>query len=275
MAVNAALHTAKAPNHVPITTIRKNISSNLILSAAANTSAQDLSHHLDAIKQAAQTVHRSLQPPRLNEKWYKLAVHGIPTEQFPDTEDGMHLLQGEIERSNYPTMLAQLPCYMSRPEKRVGKAASSVVIVVLSQEELSALRRNRVRVLYEPRKVTEYFSARKSDQWRRCQKLGHHHTACKTESSPVCGFCAQNHPTEKHHCPRCPDCHGKSCSHTEYKCANCAAAGHPDTAYAASASRCPIKTQALREAWKTTKPTHTTSITPNTNDADTTMTTHA
>jgi hypothetical protein len=202
-------------------------------------------------------------------------VHGIPTDQFPDTEDGMRLLQGEIERSKYPTILAQLPRYMSHPEKRVGKATSSVVIAVRSQEELSPLRRNRVRVLYEPRKVTEYFSARKTDQCHRWQKLGHHHTACKTESGPVCGFCAQNHPTENHQCPHCPDRRGKSCSQTEYKCANCAATGHPDTAHSASTSRCPIKTQALREAWQTTKPTHTASITPNTDDADTTMTTHA
>jgi hypothetical protein len=80
IAVNAALRIAKAPNHVTITTIGKNISGNLILTAAMNTSTQDLSHHLGAIKQAAQTIHRSLQPPRLNEKWYKLAMHGIPTD---------------------------------------------------------------------------------------------------------------------------------------------------------------------------------------------------
>jgi hypothetical protein len=248
MAVNAALRAAKAPNHITMTTIHKNISGNLILTAAANTSTQDLSHHLGATKQAAQTIHHSLQPPHLNKRWYKLAVHSIPTDQLPDTEDRMCLLWGEIERSNYPTILAQLPRYMSHPEKGVGKAASSVVIMVRTQEELSALRRNRVRVLYEPRKVTEYFSAWKTDQCHRCQKLGHHHAACKTESGPVCGFCAQNHPTENHQCPHWLDHCSKSCSHTEYKCANCAAAGYPDIAHTASTIRCPIKTQALREA---------------------------
>jgi uncharacterized paraquat-inducible protein A len=80
---------------------------------------------------------------------------------------------------------------------------SSVIIAVQSLQELSGLRRNRVWVLYEPREVTEYFSAQKAQQCHRCQKLGHHHAACKTDSGPVCRFCIQNHPTENHQCPRC------------------------------------------------------------------------
>jgi hypothetical protein len=40
----------------------------------------------------------------------------------------------------------------------------------------------------------------------------------------------------------------------KYKCANCAAAGHTDTQHAAYNTRCPIKVNAVREAWQKTRP---------------------
>jgi hypothetical protein len=156
MAVNAALCSAKVPSHIAVATIRKNISGNLILTMSARTSASELTQHLDTINQAAQSVHMSLEPPRLNEKWYKLVVHGIPTDRYADTEDGMCLLKEEIERSNKYVTLAQLPRYMSHPDMHLNKAASSVVITVRIPEELAALKRNKVTVLLEPRRVTEF-----------------------------------------------------------------------------------------------------------------------
>jgi hypothetical protein len=190
MAVNAALCKAKALTNVAIVTVQKNMSSNLMLKPSLHTSAQELLPHLDLIHEAARMVNPSLLPPCLNEKWYKLAVHGIPTDHYPDTEEGMQRLQEDIEQSNRPITLAQPPCYMSHPDKRTGKTASSVVIAVQTQEELNKLKRNKVTVLFEPRKVTDYFTARSIDQCRRCQQLGHHQATCRNNSGPICGFCA-------------------------------------------------------------------------------------
>jgi hypothetical protein len=52
-------------------------------------------------------VNPSLLPPYLNEKWYKLAVHSIPTDYYPDTKEGMQYLQEDIEQSNGPLTLAR------------------------------------------------------------------------------------------------------------------------------------------------------------------------
>jgi hypothetical protein len=166
MAINSAFCKAKAPTNVAIVNVRKNISVNLMLKPSPHTSAQELLPHLDLIHEAAHTVNPSLLPPRLNEKWYKLAVHSIPTDHYPDTKEGMQRLQEDIEQSNGPLTLAQPPSYMSYPDKHAGKIASSVVIAVQTQEELNNRKQNKVTVLFEPRKVTDYFTAHSIDECR-------------------------------------------------------------------------------------------------------------
>ncbi|CCX11213.1 Protein of unknown function [Pyronema omphalodes CBS 100304] len=83
MVVNTTLREAKAPATLSITTVRKNIAGNLLLTPATHTLAADITAHLPTIKDAAMKVHPTLQPPRLNEKWHRLAVHGIPLELHP------------------------------------------------------------------------------------------------------------------------------------------------------------------------------------------------
>jgi uncharacterized membrane protein YgaE (UPF0421/DUF939 family) len=180
MAVNATLHSAEVLTHVAMATIWKNISRNLILTTSTNTSTSELTQYIEIIKQSAQSVYTSLKPPCLNKKWYKLAVHGILTDRYADTNNRMRLLQEEIKRSNDHITLAQLPQYMSHPDKHANKAASSMVITVCTLEELATLKCNKVMVLFESRRVTEYYSACKTDQYRRCQQLGYHHATCKS-----------------------------------------------------------------------------------------------
>jgi diphthamide synthase subunit DPH2 len=93
-------------------------------------------------------VNPSLLPLCLNEKWYKLAVYSIPTDHYPDTEEGMQYLQEDIEQSNRPITLTQPPRYISHLDKHAGKTASSIVITVRMQEELNKLKWNKVTVLF-------------------------------------------------------------------------------------------------------------------------------
>jgi hypothetical protein len=75
-------------------------------------------------------------------------VHGIPTDVFPNTMEGMVLLQQEIER-HYPIQLAQPPQYISHPDKREGKAASSIMIALKSMDDYQALKYSKIVMLYE------------------------------------------------------------------------------------------------------------------------------
>jgi hypothetical protein len=168
MAVNATLRKAKAPDMLSITTVRKNIAGNLLLTPAAHTLATDITAYLPIIKEAAMRVHPTLQPPRVNEKWHKLAVHGISLDYFPNNEEGMTKLQRQIE-TDHSVSLAQLPRYLTHPDKREGKAASSVMIALRTPTDYNTLKRHKIVILFEHKKVTEYFTARSTDQYHRCQ----------------------------------------------------------------------------------------------------------
>jgi hypothetical protein len=81
--------------------VRQNMTGNLLLSPAPNSSIQELLQYADTISAAISSVNLSLQPPRPVEKWHKRAVHGVPTELYPDTEEGLRMLQADIEQQNY------------------------------------------------------------------------------------------------------------------------------------------------------------------------------
>jgi hypothetical protein len=132
--VNAALRKANILENISILTVRKNISRNFLLTPSQSITTPELLAHLPLIHEAAHTIHQSLLLPCLNKKWHKLAIHSIPIDVFPNSIKGMMLLSQEIE-CNHQVMLAQPPRYILHPEKRVGKAASSMMIALKSTEE--------------------------------------------------------------------------------------------------------------------------------------------
>jgi hypothetical protein len=163
MATNAALHKANALTNVAMMSVRQNMTGNLLLTPAPNTSIQELLQYADTISATISSVNLSLQPPRPVKKWHKLAIHGVPTELYPDTEEGIRMLQADIEQQNYMIQLTQLPRYMSHPDKRAGKAASSIIIAVRTHTEADKLKRTHVNVNYAPHRTTDYYSAQPTD----------------------------------------------------------------------------------------------------------------
>jgi hypothetical protein len=155
MAMKAALRTANAPTNVAIMSVRQNMTGNVLLTPAPNSSILELLQYADTISTTSSSVNPSLQPPHPVEKWHKLAIHGVPTELYPDTKEGMRALQADIEQQNYVVQLTQLPRYMSHPDKRAGKAASSIIIAIRTDSEAVKLKRTHVNVNYAPRRTTD------------------------------------------------------------------------------------------------------------------------
>jgi hypothetical protein len=175
----------------------------------------------------------------------------------------MAKLQHEIE-NNHSISLAQLPRYLTHPDKRVGKSAWSVMIALRSTTEYNTLNKRKIIILFEHKKVTEYFTARSTDRCHWCQTFGHHHAACTNPAAPTCALWAGGHPTNHHSCEQCPTCRGRTCPHTLYKCTICDSAGLADTAHTAFNARCPTKVSTMREAWQCSKTAPPpTSIIPN------------
>jgi hypothetical protein len=106
------------------------------------------------------------------------------------------------------------------------------MIALKSAEDAQRLKRTKVVVLYEHRKVTEFYTSYATDQCHRCLLFGHHHAMCNSQRGPTCALCAGPHSTDNHTCVDCPTRSGRTCHHTTYKCANCPEAGHTDTLHA-------------------------------------------
>jgi hypothetical protein len=77
----------------------------ILLTPSQSTTTPELLAYLPLIYEAAYTVHQSLLLPYLNKRWHKLVIHGITTDVFPDSIEGMMFLSQEIEH-NHQVMLA-------------------------------------------------------------------------------------------------------------------------------------------------------------------------
>jgi hypothetical protein len=129
------------------------------------------------------------------------------------------------------------------------------MIALRSTTEYNMLKQCKIIILFEYKKVTEYFTAHSTNQCRWCQTFGHHHAACTNPATPTCALCAGGHRTDHHSCEQCPARRGRTCAHTLYKCTNCDSTGLADTAHTAFNARCPTKVSTLREAWQPSKTT--------------------
>jgi hypothetical protein len=216
--INTYLNKAKAPASLTISGIQWNRRGNLTLTTLNKFTEEELAPHLSVIEEQVKKFDESISMVGKQETWTKLIVHGVDTHQFPDSEEGMKSLQTELETFNEGLGLASTPRYLTHPDKRVGKAHSSVVIAMKDKAHSKRLLKHGVVVFGQPRRTAEYFSARPTDQCTKCQQFGHHWQRCN--GTQVCGICADKyHDTRTHICTTCNSRTG--CDHKPAKCANC------------------------------------------------------
>src|SRR5690554_2414011 len=115
-------------------------------------------HLLDALASTIKTT----------ETWAKVAVHGIPTQAYPDSEEGMQELKTEIETHNTGVHLMVLPRFMVRKEARENKAARSFILSFSTEHDANQVIRKGLAVYGIYRKCGKYYTAGPSDQCRNC-----------------------------------------------------------------------------------------------------------
>jgi hypothetical protein len=145
------------------------------------------------------------------------------------------------------------------------------MIALKAAEDTHTLKRTRVIVLYNYKRVSDFYTSRSTNQYCQCLMFGHHHAICNSPQGPLCVICMEPHSTDLHVCTDCPNCKGRHCVHTTLCCANCSATGYADHAHAAYNPRCLVKAAVIQEAWQQTKTAALTEIYPN----DTNMTADA
>jgi hypothetical protein len=105
-------------------------------------------------------------------------------------------------------------------------------------------------VLYEYRKVTEFYTLHATDQCHRYLLFRYHYATCNSHRGPTCALCSGPHSTDNHTYVDCPTRSGHTYHDTTYKCANCAEAGHTDTLHTTYNSHCLVKATIVYAAWQ-------------------------
>jgi hypothetical protein len=219
------LTAVKAPPHVLVNNVTFSTRDNAVLTLVEGASSAELLKLQTHVEKALTALAIPVKKMESDVQWQKLMVHGISVPDF-EGEEGMNILREEINRFNPRLELATLPRWLTRPDTRVGKEFSSVIIAVRTQEEKTAAEKG-VWVHGRRRCTSVYITSRPSDQCTRCLHFGHNWQRCKNDTR--CKFCSGLHLSSSHHCKQC-EATGKACPHLEPRCANCKAdhfATHP------------------------------------------------
>jgi hypothetical protein len=227
-AINTALEKSEAPTHLRVTTVATNQKNHIVLTTREDCPADTLLQFKATILQAITEVDGTPTAIQASQPWFKIMVHGISTERYPDNDTGLITLQREIE-SHSTLKLATPPRYASRPESRLGKTASSVVICLTSAEEATNILKHRIAIDGALHRTERFWAVKPNNQCHLCQRFGHHHKRCTHQ--PRCRLCLGDHPTNDHKCAECPSPKERPCDHVQF--CNCKGA------YRASDPACP------------------------------------
>ena len=211
-AINKALKEAKINNVLVSTVTMSRTGNSIVVTAAEGNTAEDLLQH-----KAIWGAQLNLIQIRKNNKWHKMVLHKLPTAVF-NTEEGLEMLQEEVELFNKGLKLVTKPVWLSTAENRQNKMHSSAIIAFATQEELQNALRTRVVVAGTTVRTAAYTDNKPYDQCLKCQGFGHTYQKCINASR--CQICAGNHSTRSHTCNICKK--GQElCAHTVIKCSNC------------------------------------------------------
>jgi hypothetical protein len=158
--INTYPTKAKAPVSLTMSGIQWNRSGNLTLTTLNKFTEAELAPHLSLIEEQVKKFDESISVVSKQETWTKPIVQGVDTHQFPDGEEGMKSLEMELETFNEGLALASTARYLTHPDKRGGKAHSSVVIAIKDKPQSKRLLKHGVVVFGQQRRTAEYLSAR-------------------------------------------------------------------------------------------------------------------
>jgi hypothetical protein len=210
--INNTITTHNDITHPPFILAKITNSNNLIFTVAHQYLGQNYEPYLGIFEDALEEF--PITASRICQRWSRFIVHGIPATATPDT------VRNEIE-STYPTLkMGQTPRWLTSPERREGKEASSMVITLIGEITKKSLGADTLAVFNRECKITEYITFGPSTRCNKCQLYGHPTQRC-TADSYTCAVCAQSHATKDHPCA-IENCKaGHSCNHPPIRCVNC------------------------------------------------------
>jgi hypothetical protein len=211
--INNTITTHNDITHPPFILANITNSNNLVFTVAHQHLGKNYEPYLGIFEDAL--VHEfPIASSRISQRWSRFIVHGIPTSATPET------VRNEIE-STYPTLqMGQTPRWLTSPERRQGKEASSMVITLVGEITKKSLGATSIAVFNRECKIAEYITFGPSTRCNKCQLYGHPTQRC-TAVNHTCAVCAQPHTTKDHPCAIANCRAGHSCNHPPIRCANC------------------------------------------------------
>lgn len=212
--VNNAITDHKDIKSGPFIRSRFSMNGNLILTAGFTFRATDYEAYLTIITDSLVSIGTA--SARVSEKWTKFLLHKVPTRA------SMMAIRHDIE-TYYPTIkLGQTPRWLTTPEQREGKAASTIVIAIVGSVTRKQLGVSQLQIRNRMCQLSEYYPHGPWTQCTKCQKYGHPTQLCKADEA-TCAVCADSHATREHPC-KFETCNaGPTCTHPPIKCSNCSA----------------------------------------------------
>jgi uncharacterized coiled-coil protein SlyX len=200
--------------HPPCLSAHITQSNSLVVIVAESYRATDYDRYLGILQEALQADKFPIAGSFVSERWSRFVLNGVPADASPED------VQREIG-TLYPSIrLGTSPRWLTTPERRHGKTASSMVITVTGQHTIKSIGRSRLYLFNNRCNLKEYITFGPSTRCGRCQLYGHPTPRC-TAQLPACGVCAQAHLTKHHPCaiPSCKK--GPACSHPPVMCVSC------------------------------------------------------
>ncbi|RPA71678.1 hypothetical protein BJ508DRAFT_367651 [Ascobolus immersus RN42] len=148
-AINKALKAANAPGYLLIRSVTVNSKGNALLTVLEGGTSADLVKFSQHVAKALGSIGITTTRIEPDNRWFKLLVHGVSVVDF-GKEQGMEYLRDEINRFNPKVQLASLPRWLLSDDRREGKAYSSVVIAVRTQEEQNLANKGLLAMFGKP-----------------------------------------------------------------------------------------------------------------------------
>lgn len=123
-------------------TATKSGNNNLVLSINPIANITDADLHSAMNKPAFKSII-PFQEALNNEKWFKVIVHGVSTNDF-NTPEGGALIKEEVESFNLGLKVVGTPFWATKPEKRGVQMGGSVFIAFRTKEEANRAVQHRL-----------------------------------------------------------------------------------------------------------------------------------
>jgi hypothetical protein len=162
---NKTINNHSDITHPPFILANISATNNLVFTVAPQHLSTNYEPYLGILEDALHEF--AITSSRISQRWTRFIVHGIPTTTTPDT------VRTELE-ATYPSLkMGQTPRWLTSPERRQGKEASSMVITLIGEMTKKSLGANSLAVFNRECEIAEYITFGPSTRCNKCQQYRH------------------------------------------------------------------------------------------------------